>query len=1012
MRQDLRQSRSQKLQQVLQQIDPSTPASRIQQLLRPFKGPSNKLRQGLAPLPLVKDARGEFCRTAEDALERWITFFGDMEGGYRASQQEQWKSWRDNLAGFLQSEMVIPVEEVPSLCDLEQACRASAPGKASGLDAIPSELCKFCPQVVALHLYSLMLKTCAHGQEAIAHKGGILLPIWKGKLLKDQCSAFRSILLSSCLGKVMHKAVRTKQLDLYQQFLHRQQLGGRRGVPVTLGGHQVRAFQRLCAQNGKPSALLFIDLQEAFYRVLRPLVVDGPIDDASIAAMAARIGLDKGFMHDLHCALQQPSALEEAGIPCHLRRAIRALHTDTYFKLPTQGDQVVTQIGTRPGDSFADVIFGYLMAKVLTKFQHAMEAQGLLLHLPAADTLSFEETPLPDTIPFVGPCWMDDLCVCLTADTNIALQSALGVATGQILDIFKSYAMTPNLQPGKTAVIISPRGPGTNKWKKRIFGPLADGNFLSLGEHHPYKVPVVTEYTHLGGKVHFSTKLRREIKTRLGQAHQEFNRHRKLLYHNKHFQMDKKKELFQSLILSRLLFGAETWTFPDQRTEEYLHGSIMSLLKRLLHCPGHCPISDEEILFRTNMPSPTTLLRLRRLRYLGSLLAVGDTASWGLINQDKDWLALVRDNFRWMWHQLHHCCSLGDPSTHLPRWLEVIQYHRGYWKRLIRRATEHSIGVQDREFLVASTHLRFLEGLAAGQFVTPPAPPDQWQDRLGPQAYGCMQCGRACRSLGGEGAHMYRAHGEVNPVRQLMASTQCAACLTEYFTMGKLKMHLRRSSACRVTLLGRGHREIVQPGLGSNEDTERLLQWDNKVPPLTASGPHLPAVQGRDFDVEHQALYEALILGIMDIDTASYEAFARQCIQEQSISWTKCRLTLQEALRQIAEGFLDVETNHLFRRAQPSYAALPLRKLGLSSSMYQVDHILRCRRLMRLPRRLRTPKFFWTDRRFPDQWAKSVFSCTLFPVVDDRETSSTILKQPLRVSLMECCFMWCRWMSL
>ena len=69
--------------------------------------------------------------------------------------------------------------------------------------------------------------------------------------------------------------------------------------------------------------------------------------------------------------------------------------------------------------------------------------------------------------------------------------------------------------------------------------------------------------------------------TRLGQAHQEFNRHRKLLYQNRHFQMDKKKELFQSLILSRLLFGSETWTFSDQKTREYLHGGIMSLLKRL-----------------------------------------------------------------------------------------------------------------------------------------------------------------------------------------------------------------------------------------------------------------------------------------------------------------------------------------------------------------------------------------------------------------------------------------------
>ena len=158
---------------------------------------------------------------------------------------------------------------------------------------------------------------------------------------------------------------------------------------------------------------------------------------------------------------------------------------------------------------------------------------------------------------------------------------------------------------------------------------------------------------------------------------------------------------------------------------------------------------------------------------------------------------------------------------------------------------------------------------------------------------------------------MHRAHGEVNPVRRLMGSTQCSACLTEYYTMGKLKMHLCRSLTCRTTLLGRGHREVVQPGLGSIEDTERWTQWDNKIPPLAAEGPQLPAVLGRDFEVEHRALYEAIILGILDIDTVSYEAFVRRIIQEQPISWTRCRQTLQEAQRQIQAGFLDVDTVHL-----------------------------------------------------------------------------------------------------
>ena len=201
-----------------------------------------------------------------------------------------------------------------------------------------------------------------------------VFPIWKGKQHMDRCESFRSILLSSSLGKVLHKSLRSKQLDIYQLFLQSQQIGGRRGVPVVIGGHQVRAFQRYCEHRQQPCGLLVIDLQEAFYRVLRPLVVEGPIEDELLATiMASRIGLDFGFLHDLHLALQKPCALTAAGLPDHFVRATSALHTDTFFKLPDHHDQVITQLGTRPGDSFADVIFGYLMSQVLQKFQTQMD---------------------------------------------------------------------------------------------------------------------------------------------------------------------------------------------------------------------------------------------------------------------------------------------------------------------------------------------------------------------------------------------------------------------------------------------------------------------------------------------------------------------------------------------------------------------------------------------------------------------------------------------------------------
>ena len=228
----------------------------------------------------------------------------------------------------------------------------------------------------------------------------------------------------------------------------------------------------------------------------------------------------------------------------------------------------------------------------------------------------------------------------------------------------------------------------------------------------------------------------------------------------------------------------------------------------------------------------------------------------------------------------------------------------------VRRAAEHSIGVQTREFLVATAHIRFREHLSNGGFVHPDTP-ETFEDRTHSQAYGCMSCQKAFRSLGGEGAHMHRTHGEVHPVRHLMGSTQCAACLTEYFTMGKLKMHLIRSSACRTTLIGRGNREPAQPGLGSTEDTERWTRWDNRLPPLAAAGPRLQEVPGRDFDAKHQELYEEIILGILDIDTEEFETFVRRCTRRYPISWTRCRLTLIEAHQQCAAGSLDVSTTHM-----------------------------------------------------------------------------------------------------
>eukprot|EP00435_Cladocopium_sp_Y103_P033730 s2880_g8.t1 len=639
-------SKRKRLLEVLDTIDPTTAASEIQHKLKSFLGSSNKLKQGLAPLPALKQSSGERCTCPHDILNRWIAFFADMEGGKRTDLVSLHHEWLQTLDALGEDQLALSLSDLPSICALEASCRRVQAGKASGPDAIPSELCKYFPSELGAQLYSLLIKLITHGQEPLLHKGGTVIPIWKGKLAKDQCDAFRSILLSSNIGKVLHRTLRSHQSHFYTRYLHAQQIGGR---------------------------------PKAFYRVVRPLIIHDRVDDEALAVMAQRLGLGPDIMQAIWTQLGEPHALDRAQLPPAAQKVVKALHSCTHFQLPTQQDYVHTSLGSRPGDAWADVVFGFLMARVLKEYEEQLIQADVLSTAPIHQTTSLlgaDPGQQPSEQSFLGPVWMDDMALCLWGSSNVVLQRKIGEAASLLLDLFRAHAMTPNLRPGKTELMISPRGPGTRSWKKDLFGPQAPGSFLVLGEFEPYKIPLITSYTHLGGRLHFSGEVRLEVRRRAAIAHQSFNQHRKLL----------------SLILSRLLYGSESWVLWDRSSCDHFHSIVMKLYRRLLGCRHDDETSDEEVLFRLQMPTPCTLLRLARLRYLGSLFAVGQTAMWGLLNQDDQWQSLLCDDFCWLWSQLSNTCTLGDPRQHFPRWAEIIRWHRSYWRGLLRRAERHAVG--------------------------------------------------------------------------------------------------------------------------------------------------------------------------------------------------------------------------------------------------------------------------------------------------------------------------------
>ena len=526
-------SKKQVLADKIAQLAHLNSASEIMNTMRPFLGSSNALKQGPRPLPLVLDEDGHPCQSASAAIERWINFFMCMEGGQRISASEQRQLWLANLAAYTVDTLEVDVCDVPSLVELEAAFRRVKKGKASGPDLLPSELFHCFPVEMAKHGYSVLLKIALQAQECLEHKGGTLVPLWKGKGDKSLCTSFRSILLSSHFGTTLHRALRLKQASVYETYMHAQQLGGRRHTPVTLGTHQARAFLRYHKARGRPTALLFLDLTEAFYRVVRPLALSGELSDDVIGAMAARLHLDADVIAELRSLLTQPGAIEDAKLPLHAQRALRAIHTDTHFQLRGQGDACRTSLGSRPGDAFADVVFGYLWAKVLHKLQaHVDHLEiGESSHAAAGPNwfdAPQDEAPHAGTEPFLGPCWCNDLCICMSSGSLDALANNAALITGYLLDLCKTHGMTPNLSRGKTEIMFSMRGKGQRAFRKQWFGPLSPRLFPVFGDHGFYQVPIVGTYKHLGGLLHHGGDLKQEIRRRIGIAHQTFTQHRKL----------------------------------------------------------------------------------------------------------------------------------------------------------------------------------------------------------------------------------------------------------------------------------------------------------------------------------------------------------------------------------------------------------------------------------------------------------------------------------------------------
>ena len=133
----------------------------------------------------------------------------------------------------------------------------------------------------------------------------------------------------------------------------------------------------------------------------------------------------------------------------------------------------------------------------------------------------------------------------------------------------------------------------------------------------------VDQFTYLGSIVTINGNCMPDIKNRICKAAGAMNKLSNF-WKNKNIEQKTKLQIYQSNVLSVLLYGAETWSM-NKEAERRLASFHLKCLRRLLNIRWNDFITNEEVLERANSRGIVTTIKKKRWKYLGHALRMTPT---------------------------------------------------------------------------------------------------------------------------------------------------------------------------------------------------------------------------------------------------------------------------------------------------------------------------------------------------------------------------------------------------
>eukprot|EP00435_Cladocopium_sp_Y103_P051685 s421_g16.t1 len=790
-------------------------------------------------LPKFRDRKTQLPPQRLEVLEdQMLPHLCDLELGTSITPQQLIEQCHHRqveiMRSLADSATSISATSLPTLTQFETSLRATASGKATGIDPIPSCVHHDQAPIIAKYYYDLILKMHLWCAEPVQFKGGEMCMIPK-KGNPNEARNYRGILLLGTIAKRAHSMMRSALMTTLSPNRIEGQLGGFAHQMVHFGFHAVTIWTRILEQKGYSTAVLYLDLASAFHHLIREQVL-GIARDDDFESILQALHLAGHPAEAREQGQRLIGALEAFGCDKRVVQLLQDVHTDTWFTL-TSEEIIRTRRGTRPGSPLADAVFHTIMTHIMGEVRQWIHNQSDFLELLG----KFDIPPL--TI-----VWADDVAIPRAVEDAHQLLPALTQLVSKIDEQFASCGFTINYDLHKTNAVVTFQGRGAPALRKEYLLTATPGCECVLNADKTIWLHMRSTYKHLGFTFASSQTLDAEIRQRVGQARQALATLGRAVLWNRHYPVHLRLRLFRALVETKLFYGLGTWRTPSLRQMRQLRTAHIKMLSKVPRLPADRRCSNAQVLQMAGTVDVRILLAFERLRYARKVFFVGPAFLQHLAHQEyghtKDsWMHGLAADLLWL-NTLIPSCVPFDAEYDFTAVIEFWQQPSTPWKRILKRAWRLCLAQEHMMADITDLHQQFFSILKEGGAEFNPEPHGTPGDGRA-ETHHC-HCGRTFDSPQGLALHRVRAHQEYSPEHRFISGASCPHCLRFFWTSARLQQHLAYIprgggvNRCFDALTRAGYITDYQA-----EQAPRPLQGALRMDALQASGPLRQSVDAR-----------------------------------------------------------------------------------------------------------------------------------------------------------------------